>query len=265
MSTYFATFESLQAARKMLDELVRSGVRPDDVSLLTRQSSQAMEMSSVGDATSFVGRSDDPDQELIPERKNLSDLSTTVQGNIGGIDTSDTATNVDSVDQADDSQSLSEDMLEPPRMTTQSEHERDDLGLALLTGFPTTVPLLDDVKDSEGSRLDQLAEGLEVMSIPGSGTIIGGGALATAGMDAIGPAGSMDGLMAFLKDEGVSERGARVYCDALARDQVLVAVNVPPGAVREGAIEEIAERWGAKQAGLVDAPRFHEGTGGYAA
>ncbi|MEZ0324311.1 MAG: hypothetical protein ACAH95_00250 [Fimbriimonas sp.] len=263
MSTYFATFESLQSARNMLDELVRSGVRPDDVSLVTRQASEQVEPASVGDATAFVGREDDPDQELLAERKNLSDLSNAVQGNISGIDTSDVATNVESVDQGDDSQSLSEDMLEPPRMTTQSEHERDDLGLTRLTGFPTTVPMLDDIKDAEGARMDQMAEGLEMMSIPGAGTIVGGGALATAALDAIGPTQSTEGLMAFLRDEGLSDDLARSYCEALGRNLVLVAVNVPVGAVREDAIEQIAERWGACDGGLVDAPRFHEG--GYAA
>jgi hypothetical protein len=265
MSTYFATFENLQSARSMLDELVRSGVRPDDVSLVTRQAvNESDRLSSVADATVFVGREDDPDTELIPERKNLSDLSTAVQGNIMGIDTSHIPTDVESVDQSDDSQSLAEDSLEPPRMTTQSEHERDDIGLALLTGYPTTVPLLDDIKDGEGARMDQFTEGLETMSIPGSGTIIGGGALGTAGLDAISPTGSTEGLMAFLRDEGVSDEAARNFCDALTQNQVLVAVNVPPGNVREGSIEEVAERWGARNGNLIDAPRFHEG-GGYAA
>ncbi len=264
MSTYFATFESLQAARNMVDELVKSGVRADDVSLLTRQAmSDEGQPASVGDASFFVGRADDPEQELIPERKNLSDLSTTVQGNIMGIDTSRISTDVESVDQSDESQSLAEDMLEPARMTTHSEHERDDLGLTLLTGYPTTVPLLDDITDSEGSRMDQMAAGLDVISIPGAGTVVGGGGLGTAGMDAISPTGSTENLLAFLKDEGMSDSIANAFCEALARNEVLLAVEVPPGLVREGAVEEMAERWGARPVGLIDAPRFHEG--GYAA
>ena len=267
MSTFFASFDDLQSARNMLDELVRGGVRPDDVSLVTRQVVNNDRPMSVGDATAFVGRKDDPvvDSLIPPHNKNLADLSTTVQAmGTMGIDTSHIGDDVESVDQNDDSQWASEGMLEPPRMTSQSEHERDDLGYALLTGFPTTVPLQDDVIDSEGGRQDQFSESLEVVSIPGGGTVIGGGALATAGIDAVGLSGDVSGLEAFLRDEGLGREAVEEFCCALGDNKVLVAVGVAPGEVREEAIESIAERWGAKNGCLFDAPRFHE-QGGYAA
>jgi hypothetical protein len=268
MSTFFAIFDDLNSARNMLDELVRGGVRPDDVSLVTRQVLEGNFSSSVGDASAFVGREDDPvmDEVVSARNKNLSDLSTAVEATgTMGIDTSQIGRDVESVDQNDDSQSASEDMLEPPRMTTQSEHERDDLGLALLTGFPTTVPLQDDVIDSEGKRQDQFAQSLETISLPGAGTVIGGGAMATAAFDVINPQGGDSGRLGeFLRDEGVEEEAAEEYRAALEANQVLIAIAVAPGEIREEAIESIAERSGARSGRLYDAPRFHE-NGGYAA
>jgi hypothetical protein len=266
MSTYFATLSDLKPARTLLEELVRSGVRPDDVSLVTKQTLADVrpEDTSVADASFFVGGSDDPRvDEAVPEGNYLTELTTTVESRLGaGIDTSEIATDVDTVDQSDDSQALSEDMLEPPLMISQSEHEADDLGLTMLTGFPTTVPLLDDVKDTEGTRQEQFAQGLETLSIPGFGTIMGGGPLATAGLDMIKDESGAEGFRTYLRDEGLTPEQIDEYCSVIDRGDVLISVMVTPGTIRESSVEEIAERWNVQSGALIDAPRFHEG-GGY--
>ena len=273
MSTFYATFRDVSAARAMIDELVRGGVQPDDISLVAHKAlvgddestGEMRERSgSVGDATAFVGRNDDPVVDtLVPRSKDYTDYPTIEASPIGGIDTSDSATNVDSVDQADDSQEQADLMTYPRGDTSQSEHERDDFNLALHTGFPTPVPVIDDIRDGTSAIQDRLDEALETIVVPGFGMVMGGGALATAALDFINHDGDAnpEAIVSHLKDEGVPETRARVYRDAFQQGGAVLAIAVNPGSVKEGDVERIAERHRAENPALYDAPRYYQDGG----
>ncbi|HWD37361.1 MAG TPA: hypothetical protein VG944_00810, partial [Fimbriimonas sp.] len=150
MSTYFATFADWNQAQAAVHELVNGGVSPDDLSLIIcRQSlgsSIRGDQGSVGDATYFVGRQDDPVRSgPLPKHPDVSELTTIEQSNVSPIDTSDIATDVESIDQMDDSQEEAELQTRPRMGISQGEHEVDDLALTLVTGFPTTPPMTDEV------------------------------------------------------------------------------------------------------------------------
>lgn len=270
MSTYYATFNEIRQARGFLDELVREGVSPDDISLIARRADanadSAAEMTervrSVGDATVFVGRSDDPRRDdLVPPSLAGADMTTLEMSNLNPVDTSNSATDVDSVDQMDDSQEEMDKMTYPRRSISQSEHERDDVSMATITGFPTSAPVIDDVIDADTPLQDQMADSFETIEVPGFGIVAGGGALATAALDFANPenpAGT-DRLVDFLKDEGIPEPRAKDLCEAFDAGRAFVAVAVNPGDVNEQAVERIADRYQVADAQLYDAPRFYEG------
>jgi hypothetical protein len=267
MSIYYASFEQFGKVQNFLDELLRGGVSPDDLSVITCRVPEGLESSNegtVGDATAFVGRDDDPivDEILHPQGKDITDLTAAHESEVrGGISTSDRSRNVDSVDQSDDSQRLAENMmLEPPRHTPQSQHEHDDLALTLRTGFPTPVPTLDDVQDTETPMQDQMTGGIETIVVRDAGLIMGGGGLATAAFDVINPKHTHDSmaLVAYLKDEGVQEEAAGDIRDAFDAGDIVVAVELVPGRVREDFIESVAERCGGRSFGMFDAPRFYD-------
>ncbi|AIE86888.1 hypothetical protein OP10G_3520 [Fimbriimonas ginsengisoli Gsoil 348] len=261
----------------MVDELVVGGVRPDDISLVAHHTEVDLPESTgdsrggmrevigvAGDASYFVGRDDDPEFDpSAPPRDGLEEFTTLEGSRIGGIDTSDPATDVDSVDQADDSQEEFEEMTYPRADISQSEHERDDLNLTLLTGFPTPVPVVDGLKDGATGATVSVDEALETIVVPGFGMVMGGGALATAALDFIKPDGGADteAIVRHLRDEGVPETRARVYRDAFSQGGAVVAVAVNPGSVDEGAVESIAERHHAENHALYDAPRYYQDGG----
>jgi hypothetical protein len=68
MSTFYATFENSREGRETVDELLRDGVPPENISLValvrggTKGEGLVLEPDSLGDASFFVGRSDDPEQ-----------------------------------------------------------------------------------------------------------------------------------------------------------------------------------------------------------
>ncbi|HEY0866980.1 MAG TPA: hypothetical protein VGE01_06370 [Fimbriimonas sp.] len=266
MSTYYATVQNIRDALELLHELLRAGVAPDDVSLVSKETLPGSEdfPSTIGDATAFVGREDDPPTDrLVPEDMGAADRIAETASPIAGIDTSNSATNVDSVDQSDDSQSYAEDSIQPPGEISHAEHERDDLELAVRTGFPTAVPLLDDVVDSETPVQDQYDDGLETISMPGAGTVAGGGAMATAALDFFQPDRTDHGeaLLRHLQDEGMDEERARIYVHALNNRRTLLAVHANPGTVDDEVLESYLSRHQLQNLEMVDAPRFFEGGG----
>ena len=75
---------------------------PDDLSLVSCRPDEAegemREISgTVGDATAFVGRSDDPARDFsIPRRADITELTSTEMSRLNPIDTSNADTDVDS-------------------------------------------------------------------------------------------------------------------------------------------------------------------------
>lgn len=263
MSTYYATFADHQRAKDALRELLRGGVRPDDASLLLPGDTVADTRDltaggSVGDATYYIGRDDDPPRD-IPNAEGdggrFSPLTEAVAGNLSGIDTSDRSKTGDSVNQMDDSQSEAEGMLQPHNGISQSTHEVDDIALAVTTGFPTDIPTLEKLSPGDLELQDQNEEGLEALDVDGFGAVLGNGALATA---ALGDGSVEPRLEAFFKDDGVPAASADELLAALREGHALLAVVATPGEIDEPAVEAIATRNGGTDRGLFDAPRFYD-------
>ena len=279
MSTFYATFRNVRSARAAVHELLRGGLDPDSVSLIANDSHIGPEdigrgderhireeVRSVGDATVFVGRRDDPRQDAGPpsedERYARLSQAELTEGTMG-IDTSDISTDVETFDQSDDSQEVVDRDTFTDGHISHSEHERDDINLAIRTGFPTTVPAIDAPIDSETARQDQNDDGLDTIVVPGFGLVAGGGALATAALDFINPNGSgtTDALIGHLRDEGVPNDRAKALRDAFSQGGAVVAVEIVPGEINEERVEETTERHGASNVGLFDAPRYYQNGG----
>lgn len=249
----------------MINDLVQGGVRPDDLSLIRRtERGKGDEIAwdqsaSVGDATVIVGRDDDPEPPSVdPVDPEYTDYTTVEEWPVSGIDTSNRGTNVDSVDQADDSQEIADEMTYPRGDVSNSEHQRESEDLAMLTNFSTALPVIDDIRDTQNPRGDELDNGLEAISIPGAGFVLGGGALATAALSFLRTDEERDpeAIINFLKDDGVPEVNAKEFQEAFEQGRTIVGVTITPGEIDEEAIEQIAERHGADMGDLYDAPRY---------
>jgi hypothetical protein len=261
MSTFYATFPTWKEAKSTTQELVEGGVSPDDLSLLIctncngKPSPIKERLSSVGDATVLVGRADDPSQDRMPPRHEDINLFTSAgTSRLSPVDTSDSRTNVDSVDQMDDSQNEAEFMISPHDGISNSAHEKDDLALTVLTGFPTASSNFSEELLDPFLFGKQNVEGLEVLEIPNVGLVVGGGALATAALD-LGASGNVD-LVPYLVEDGVPEEIASSYQSSFELGKPILAVAINPGELNEAAVEEIFDRHGAQDGELYDAPRY---------
>jgi hypothetical protein len=258
MSTFYATFPSWKAAKSATEELVNGGVSPDDLSLLffTGAPGPFREQSgSVGDATAFIGREDDPSRSrLAPEHEDVNLFTSTGTSRLNPIDSSDSRTDVDSVDQMDDSQNEMEFMISPHDGISNSAHEKDDLALTVLTGFPTAAANFSEEPLDPFSLGEQNSQGLEILQVPNVGLVIGGGGLATAALD-FGEHGT-GGLTPYLIEEGVPEEVASTFLKNFELGHAILAIAIAPGELDEGAVEEIVERHGAQNGELYDVPRY---------
>jgi len=267
MSTFYATFSNWKQARSAVDEFVNGGVSPDDLSLvvckkgaLDGEAHPIREYATtVGDATAFVGRKDDPTRNIAPPpHVDITNYAATEMSRLSPVDTSNSDTDVDSVDQMEDSQSEMEAMMSPHDGVSNSAHEKDDLALTVLTGFPTAASNFSEDTWDPFLEAEQNSDGLETIVIPGVGVVIGGGALATAALDFVSGdehCGS-ESLVAQLIDEGVPHEMAKDFQRHFASGDAILAIAVTPGILNEGAVEEIASRNGAENGELYDAPRY---------
>jgi len=259
MSTFLASFSNLDLAKRYASELLMARVGPDDISVVSKEYGLASEMHNA-DSTTFVGRADDPDGNgrFGDNLTRTSAMTTTAESPIAGIDTSNTDTDVDSVDQAEESQELAEDSLYPDRGISYGEHESDTEALSVLTGFPTDVPVID-----KGLASLPLDLGLDVTTFVNSGTLIGGGALATLGLDLIRrkEVEGNQAVLEYLKGEGFGDEYAASFLQKFQSGESITAVEITPGRSPEMRIEQLAQECGATDGQLFDAPRFHEGAG----
>ncbi|CAN5365155.1 hypothetical protein BH11ARM1_BH11ARM1_14920 [soil metagenome] len=259
MSTYLASFSSLNLAKKYAAELLMARVASDDISIVSREYGMSSEIHN-SDATTFVGRTDDPDANprFGDNLTRTSAMTTTAESPIGGIDTSNSDTDVDSVDQAEESQSLAEDQTYPNHGISYGEHQGDTAALSVLTGFPTDVPVID-----KGPQTGPIDIDLDVTTFVNLGTSMGGGALATLGLDLIRrqETESARTVLEFLKGEGVSDEYAADFLEKFRNGEAITAVEITPGHSPEATIERLARESGATDGQLFDAPRFHEGAG----
>lgn len=249
MPNVFAAFRDPAAGRAAFDELLARGVSEDDLSLASARLGDSAEFGASEDGSFIVGRSDDP--EPLPHKVSVvSDMQTIEEGDISGIDTSDIGTDVDSIDQADDSQELANRMIYPYRETSQGQHEYDDLVLAVETGFPTTVPETDDFQiDPPG---DESVDGILAL-----GHTAGGGPLATAAM-----AEDDAAIGSYLKDENVGRDVLDTYLAVYRTGGALVGVSVSPEGLPPAVLQEVLENNGGEAVDLFDAYRFHNAEAG---
>ena len=267
MSTYYATFDSLQSGKAAVDELLRDGILPEDISLVGDYHGNAVShelvasKATVGDASYFVGRSDDP----VIGRASIQQLQSsktprTEMDLMDGIDTSHLSSDVESLDQADDSQAMAEEVLDPEDGRSQEERERGDLRSELNTGFKEEPSESESLYDTQTLMQDQNTKGLETISVPGRGVVIGSGGLSTAALDllSLSDGQSWETFSNFLIEEGLTEAEAASYRDAICAGQTMIAVEIVPGRVSETLVETVIERRGGAKAQLFDAPRFHE-------
>ncbi len=268
MSTFYATFESWDRAKGAVQELLNGGVDPGDLSLVAcRTDAQGNgvigEMrelpSTVGDATVYIGRKDDPARDFpIARGADLTELTSTEMSRLSPVDTSNSDTNVEAFEQMEDSQNEYELQIRPKGGISYGMHDRDTEDLEALIGFPTPVPTEDALSSGVFKQQEQFDDSLETIEIEGFGTIAGGGLLATAALDFAKTDGSCnaEGLVKGLEEEGVPQDVARDVQSAFHKGAAVLAVVVTPGVLNEDAVEEIAERHGAHNVGLFDAPRY---------
>lgn len=254
---FYAAFPDTVKAELMVRHLLNDGLELDDISLVVPNDTyiESATPASVGDASFFVGRSDDPPHTLVDERTFEADYEAAELSSVGGgVSTSDTGQNVEMVDEMDDSQSVAEDETYPRGDTSNSRHELDDLDLAVRTGFPSPVTPLDNDFPRGSTDVDR---SLEAIRIPGFGIIIGGGDLATAAFDWTGKNGNPDApsLLTYLQDEGVPPATANELLVQFANGGALLAVALV-AETNEDALEEVAERYGAVTTGWFGAPRY---------
>jgi hypothetical protein len=95
--------------------------------------------------------------------------------------------------------------------------------------------------------------GLAVLTIPGFGLVLGGGALASAiaAAGAATAAGAIaGGVTGYLKDQGLPPDAVRTFTDKLAVGGTLLAVTLPSGTVDSVAAQEIISKYDGADVGL---------------
>lgn len=233
MSTFYATFSDLESAKGVVRSLLASGMTSDDVSVVARVAhgingtfGEISETGRLADATTLVGRSDDPadfGQVRGPGLQPESAIG-------GGIATITSDDDVSEVSEMDDSQSAAEDMNSP------------------LMAARTPAPEPDhDADDS-----------LEAVTIPGFGVVLGSGALATAALvfaNHVETEG-LGELEMFLRSEGVPAVTAAELVLVVHGGGAIISVAIAPADTNPMMVEEVAMRNGATSANLFDGLRF---------
>jgi len=256
MSTFYAALPDSVSAQLLVRRLLDDGVKLDDISLVAPEAVDIERAGppSVGDASFFVGRRDDPAHSMVDQSTPDADyMAARVSPVGGGISTSDRRSNVEMIDQMDESQEVAEEEGWPEDDASHSRHDFDDLDRAVMTGFPSPVTPIDNdfVTDTEPDR------SLEPVRVRGVGFVFGGGDLATAAFDWEGKNGEPDGasFLTYLQDEGVQPAAANELLAQFGNGAAILAVSLMPS-VDEEALEDAAERHGAVTTGFFGARRY---------
>jgi hypothetical protein len=233
MSTFYATFSDLDSARGTIRALLASGLTSDDVSVVARVPhgisgtfGEITETGRLADATTLVGRSDDPAD--FGQSQGLGLQPESAIG--GGIATITSDDDVSEVSEMDDSQSAAEDLNSP--------------------FVATRAAVSDPDHDSDDS--------LEEVTIPGFGIVLGSGALATAALIFANHV-ETEGLSAlemFLRSEGVPAGTAAELVLVVHGGGAIIAVAIAPADTNPMQVEEVAMRHGATSANLFDGLRY---------
>lgn len=250
--TFYASFTNGEAAERTVGALLEIGVAPDDISLVVKQATRP-----------------GADVELVPEplmvdageggtygdrtgRQTEGSFSRESQVG-GGIGTSSPDDDVSGIEEMDDSETVSEDMIYPTSGTSYSSQEDHDVTEAANTGFfNTTIPGRHGNHAHDG-HLDEL----DSLLVPGFGLVLGGGDLATeligGGMATDVGGNPAAPLMEYLTDQGVSPDLAHDLGAVFDRGGAVLAVAVSPGKINSEIVLRMLEEAGARNAELVEA------------
>lgn len=241
MSTFYAVFSDPSKARLAVISLLSEGVPTDDISLVARGDS----------SNAFVNTAEETETSAVNEQMPESPVGM-------GISSAEFNDAADSVDQTDDPQWLAEDSLEMQAGESQADLELRDLDMAVNTGYPTTPEDMDRREGETMAAPESATEGLEAITVPGFGIVIGAGPLATAALDYGDgdPSDDVEEMMKHFREEGVPDDVAQTYVSALDKGEALLAVGLIPGEVEPPLVETVAEQFGGKTAATFDAPRY---------
>ncbi|MEA2552662.1 MAG: hypothetical protein QOJ65_838 [Fimbriimonadaceae bacterium] len=264
MSTYYAVFPETTKGRLAVITLVNEGVPTDDISLVMKGNAEGTQLRGNGDhladATSFVGRQDDPviDNPFPESAGKLIDEEDQGEAPFGGgAATDDLNDSAESVDQTEDPQWLAEtEFLEMPKNVAQLE--LGDLDKAVNTGFPSDPTEMKRPTRNPLPPVEDFERSIEAVTIPGFGLVMGSGSLATAALDYGDgdPSDDVATMMSHFREEGVPDDIASRYLEALQKGEAIMAVGLVPGEVEAPLVETVMARFGAHDSGLYDAPRF---------
>jgi hypothetical protein len=265
MSTFYAIFRDPAKGKAVLRQLITSGVPEDDVSFIAGDhvgnGHVEAPLERMSDATSFVGRDDDPvidnPDAGVPDREEKYYARESEVG--GGISTGELIQDAaETVDQSLDPQADAEDQIEREDGVTQAQIELHDLDLAVETGFPTKLSGLDSFAASSTPPIDDFERSLEQISVPRLGLVCGGGGLATAALDFADddPSDDESVVMSHLVDDGVPAELAKQYLEAVKDGGAVLAVGLIPGEVEPALVEGLADQFDGELAKTFDAPRF---------
>lgn len=129
--------------------------------------------------------------------------------------------------------------------------DADDLERAAKEGISTTTPADAGAGAIKGAGIGVGVGALAALvsiAVPGFGLIIGGGALAVAlaGVAATAGAGAAAGaVVGYLKDQGMDQRAAEEYTQAVDGGGAIIAVHVPSGRVDESTVRSVLDKYGA--------------------
>ena len=256
MSTLYASFSNSQPAQLAMREILSDGISSDYISLLARDGLPTTPSAGhLEDASYIVGRSDDPlaGDLNFANTNPLHELQESEWG--GGISTSDPSDDVSGIEELDDSQEVADRESYALNDRPHSRGEVDEIQTTLATGFPTDMPVIDPVTDAPQPSNFEIADSVDRVSVPGFAVVLGGGALATAALE-IEPKKSRHALATFLADEGVPGERAQSMLDEFEDGGAVLAIEIVPGEVNPDRVAAIAERFGAIESHLYDAPRY---------
>jgi hypothetical protein len=262
--TVFASFTDPAIAERMVGALLEAGVAPEDISVVVKGEDRAFfeggagELGESGEGLALVDASESH-TSLFGSPRVETEGSYTYESRIGGgISTSSSEDSVSGVEEMDESQEAAEQMSYPASASSYSSNEDFDVSQGANTGFfNTTKP----GPEGLGSQPDvePLVTGesdLTSLHVPGLGTVIGDGALATevigAGMATERGGNPAATMQDYLIDQAISRDQAWLLANDFEQGGAVLSVAVPPGTLDADAIQQVLENIGARNVQFVE-------------
>lgn len=248
--TLFATFENASDGERAFASLLDLGIQPEDLSLVVHRFS-AGGPAVITDGDELLGRYEPPTSAGLDltagyQRKE-EEGSYLYESSIGGgISTSEPNDAADKVDEMDDSQSAAEDMSYPANDRSNASQEMLDVAQGAAGSFDTTAP--DQPSIGGAARSDSSIE-VSAIEVPGLGTVLGDGSLATiatgAAVAASAAGAPPTGIEAYLADAGMPGPQAEEAAECFRRGGAVLTATIRPGDAEAASVEEVLYSSGA--------------------